>query len=207
MARKTSGQAGRTVGGPGRQGRAAPPPPRRWGRWILAGIAVVALVVVGGVLARRGQAGPALTAADVATFDDLEPAHQEGAITYPQTPPVGGPHSGTWQTCGTYKKPLANENAVHSLEHGAVWITYRPDLPAPSIEQLAGLGRGRSYLLISPYPDLPAPIVASAWGAQLKADSADDPRIAQFVTQYLQGEQAPEPGATCRGGLNLPTGS
>ncbi|MFI6012195.1 DUF3105 domain-containing protein [Streptomyces sp. NPDC051243] len=52
--------------------------------------------------------------------------HVQTAVEYPMNPPVGGDHNKAWMTCdGTvYNKPIANENAVHSLEHGAVWVTY-----------------------------------------------------------------------------------
>ena len=137
-------------------------------------------------------------------FSDLSQDHEDGSLTYPQTPPVGGPHNPHWQNWGIYDQPVTNEYAVHSLEHGAVWLTYPPDLSPTAVEQLRGLVRGRSHALLSPYPGLPAAVVASAWGVQLKVDSADDPRLAEFVARYEQGTQTPEPGAPCRGGTGTP---
>jgi hypothetical protein len=141
----------------------------------------------------------------VVTFS-VPQGHQEGPLTYPQTPPAGGIHNPAWQNCGIYDQPVPNENAVHSLEHGAVWITYQPDLPAEAVAQLRDLVSGWNYTLLSPYPDLPAPVVASAWGVQLKADSAADPRLTEFISRYHQGPQTPEPGAPCTGGVGTPVG-
>lgn len=138
------------------------------------------------------------------TFAGLPRGHEEGPQTYPQTPPAGGVHNPAWQNCGIYDQPIPNEQGVHSLEHGAAWITYPPNLPAEAVEQLRALSRDRGFALLSPYPDLPAPIVASAWGIQLKADSAADPRLEAFLTRYLQGPQTPEPGAPCTGGVGTP---
>jgi hypothetical protein len=135
---------------------------------------------------------------------DLSRSHTGEPVSYPQTPPVGGPHNPVWQNCGFYSEPVRNENAVHSMEHGAVWITYRPDLPGGQVETLRDLAQGRNYVLVSPYPGLPSPVVASAWGKQLQLDSADDPRLEQFVSAYSQGPQTPEPGATCSGGVGSP---
>jgi hypothetical protein len=59
-------------------------------------------------------------------------------------------------------------------------------------------------VLLSPYQDLPSKVVASAWGVQLKLDSASDPRIAAFIDKYERGPQTPEPGATCRSGVGTP---
>ena len=105
-----------------------------------------------------------------------------------------------WLNCGVYTAPVQEENAVHSMEHGAVWITYRPDLPPDQVQKLRAVASD-DFLLLSPYPDLESPVAASAWGLQLQVDSADDPRLATFLTKYIQGEQTREPGAACSGGL------
>ena len=89
-------------------------------------------------------------------------------------------------------------------KHGAVWVTYQPGLGAQDVTQLQNLVHGHSYALLSPYPNLPSPIVISAWGVQLKVNSANDPRLAQFLAKYEQGPQTQEPGAACSGGKGTP---
>jgi hypothetical protein len=132
--------------------------------------------------------------------------HIEGNLDYAQSPPAGGNHNPVWQNCGFYEEPIRDENAVHSLEHGAVWITYQPDLPQEQIGKLRDLAQGNRFVLISPYPDLPAPVVASAWGKQLRLQSAEDPDLKRFVRLYSQGPQVRvEPGhSSCRGGKGNP---
>jgi hypothetical protein len=130
--------------------------------------------------------------------------HTTEPVIYEEVPPVGGIHNPAWQNCGVYSQPVANENAVHSLEHGAVWITYQLDLPADEVEKLETLTRQSAYRLLSPYPDLPSPIVISAWGYQLQLEQADDPRLLQFITSFEQSPRAPEPGASCSGGVGQP---
>jgi hypothetical protein len=130
--------------------------------------------------------------------------HVSAPVSYAQSPPVGGEHYAGWQNCGIYDQPIQSENAVHSMEHGAVWLTYRPDLPAAEVEQLRGLVRGRSYTLLSPYADQATPIAISAWGYQLTAESASDGRLGQFIARFRQGPQAPEPGAVCISGIGTP---
>lgn len=134
----------------------------------------------------------------VNTFNNTS-SHVNGQVTYAQTPPTGGAHNPTWQNCGVYTRPLYNEYAVHSLEHGAVWITYRDDLPADQVQHLTETVSGRSYTLLSPYPGLKSPVVLSAWNTQLEVDSSSDPRIKQFLQKYEQGGTAPEIGAPCSG--------
>jgi uncharacterized protein DUF3105 len=125
--------------------------------------------------------------------------HTTQPVTYEQTPPVGGDHNPTWLNCGVYTAPVPNELAVHALEHGAVWVTYRSDLPAGQVERLVDVVPD-TYMVVSPFEDLPAPVVASAWGAQLQLTGVDDPRLEEFITKYRQGAQTPEPGASCTGG-------
>lgn len=140
----------------------------------------------------------------VESYSGQEQTHVQTPVTYAQIPPVGGPHSSAWQNCGVYLTPIANENGVHSLEHGAVWITYLPDLPITELQKLQALTRQSGYRLLSPYPDLPSPIVASAWGYQLKFEQADDSRLISFIKKYEQSPLGPEPGAPCTGGLGQP---
>ena len=130
-------------------------------------------------------------------FAGLVQQHTSDPVTYDQVPPVGGPHNPRWEACGYYAAPIQNERGVHSMEHGAVWITYSPDLAADQVALLAALPNGHTHVLVSPYPGLPSPVVASAWGEQLTLDSATDPRLAEFVSYFEQGPQTPEPGATC----------
>lgn len=136
--------------------------------------------------------------ADLETFTVESADHTEDTVDYPQDPPAGGPHAPAWQMCRAYDAPIRNENAVHSQEHGAVWITYQPDLPETEVKQLDKLAETR-YVLVSPYPDLDDPIVASAWGAQLRLDTADDPRLGEFITRFAGN--GPEPGANCDSGI------
>ena len=148
----------------------------------------------------RGGDGPA----GVQSFGVSERAHVEGPVAYAQTPPVGGDHAPIWQNCGFYNTSIANENAVHSMEHGAIWITYQPNLPDEQVEVLRRLARGQTYVLASPYPGLPAPVVLSAWDRQLRLDSAVDDRLDQFVQSFRPGSQAPEAGGPCTEGIGQP---
>lgn len=194
---------------------------RRRSRLIILVVALVVLVlaVPATILiinAQRGQEQVAELAAEpIEGQEEVEvpsATHVEGEVPYEEVapvetdegtalPPLGGDHDAVWQNCGFYSEPVRNENAVHSLEHGAVWLTYRPDLPADQVTTLERLAQENSYLLVSPYEDLAAPVVATAWGIQLELESVDDERLMPFVVRYLQGEQTPEPGAACEGGV------
>jgi hypothetical protein len=169
-------------------------------------LAVILLIagIVGFTIWRDVSTKPTLDA--VKTYK-VTREHTNDPVTYAQTPPVGGNHMPIWLNCGVYPKPVKNELAVHALEHGAVWVTYRPDLPAAQVQKLVSEVPD-TYMVVSPYPGIPAPVVASAWGVQLPLTGVDDPRLEEFIAKYRQGPQTPEPGAACTGGSDgdQPTG-
>jgi hypothetical protein len=175
---------------------------RPWG-WIAAFV-VVALAGTAAIVYAVTRP-PATAIAGVRSYPNLPRNHVTGTVAYPQTPPAGGNHAAIPLTCGVYDQPVPKENAVHSLEHGALWITYRPGLGAEQLMTLKDLVRGNDHRLLSPYPGLPAPIVATAWDKQFSADRADDPRLAKFAKVYTSGPTTPEPSAACQG-VGTPTG-
>ena len=130
--------------------------------------------------------------------------HTEAAVDYPQSPPAGEEHNPVWQNEGFYQEPERNETTVHTLEHGAVWITYQPDLPKGQKDAIRGLVEDQTCVLASPYEGLDAPVVASAWGKQLRLESAEDSELERFIRAYRQGPQTPEPGPACTGGTADP---
>ena len=132
----------------------------------------------------------------------LSQDHVTGTIDYEVAPPPGGPHNPVWQNCqgAVYDEPIANEHAAHSLEHGAVWITYDPSLTPDEVERLAERVRGRDYVFMSPYPGLDARVSLQAWGYRLKVEHVGDQRIDDFI-RILRINAGPELGATCGGGV------
>ncbi|MGK5533718.1 DUF3105 domain-containing protein [Streptomyces sp. URMC 129] len=136
------------------------------------------------------------------TWSGLTQTHVETDVDYPMDPPVGGDHSAVWMNCDAdvYEQEIPDENAVHSLEHGAVWVTYNEAAAEADIETLAARVSATPYSLMSPNPEQESPIVLTAWGHQLYLESASDERVATFFDRYVQGAQTPEPGASCSGG-------
>ena len=168
-------------------------------------VGAIIVLFVGGFIALAvfdARQQSASGAPDDVTSYEVGPAgkHTSANVDYDQSPPVGGAHNPVWQNCGFYDKPVRDENAVHSLEHGAVWITYSPDLPKVQVTELQNVAQSQTYILASPYPGLDSPVVASAWGKQVALDGADDPDLQSFIKAYRLGPQTPEPGAVCTGG-------
>lgn len=172
------------------------------------GIAILAVVVVLGLgygaYAAYDNYQDKDALKDVVSFDYTSGQHvQQGQpVSYTESPPVGGQHDPYWQTCQFYSQPIRSENAVHSLEHGAVWITYRPDLPQDQIDELQQIADGDGFILVSPYPNLQAPVVVQSWNHQLVLTGADDSHLKKFIKEYKTNpDTTPEYGASCSGGV------
>lgn len=175
----------------------------RWKTILLGGAIVLGLAALGYLLYLSLKEPEVIE--DLSRSIGLSRGHDE-TVDYSggELPPVGGIHSGVWQNCGIYDEPILAKNAVHSMEHGAVWIAYNPQMTDVEVDELQQAVRGQSYTLLSPYPDLKSPIVLTAWGIQLELESADDDRIATFIDSYQQGPQTPEQGASCVNGTGSP---
>jgi hypothetical protein len=137
-------------------------------------------------------------------YPDLEATHTETRVSYDQSPPVGGPHNPAWLNCGVYDEPQQNENVVHTLEHGAVWIAYDPETTTDAeIAALVELAPD-TYTVISPYEGLGDAKAISAWGAQLLFTDVEDPAVEDFLTEFWRSADSPEPNAPCTGALDGP---
>jgi hypothetical protein len=172
---------------------------------LYGGLAIVGLAVLGVLLWLGLRPAPEIEG--VVTFPRQSRGHEAGLqIPFGELPPTGGSHDPAWQNCGIYVEPINTANALHSLEHGAVWITYQPDLPADQIAAIESRFRGQTYTLVSPYPEQRSPIVLTTWGTQLEVDDIEDSRVGDFVERYRLGPDTPERGAACTGGTGEPIG-
>jgi Protein of unknown function (DUF3105) len=133
----------------------------------------------------------------VVAYDIIDNSHAEGPVDYPMHPPVAGPHNPVAVPCEFFDQEVPDENALHSLEHGAVWIAYDPELPQAEKAAIQQRVDSTDHLLASPYPGLDSPLVLSAWNRQLALDSIDDPRFDEFIETYRSGPTAPEQGIPC----------
>ncbi len=186
---------------------------------ITASVIVVAGLVAGGAFLISSQSDDDSAASDsksasgkFVTGKDgvkkwstkLTQNHVTKDVKYPMEPPVGGDHNQVWMNCNgdVYDKAIKNENAVHSLEHGAVWVTYNSKASDADVKALADKVKKTPYSLMSPVEDQKDPVMLSAWGHQRTVTGASDPDVATFFETYVQGKQTPEPGAACTNGLS-----
>ena len=177
------------------------------GAAITGGVLVLALVIGFVIVGSTPKADPSdIKILGLKTFGTFTAVHVEGTVDYKadydMDPPAGGNHNAVWLNCGVYDQPQENEHAVHALEHGAVWITYDPDALSEADVATLRSETPSTYSIVSPYPGLPAPVVISAWSAQVQLDGVDDPRLETFIQKYWKAATVPEPGAACTGALD-----
>ena len=174
-------------------------------RRLLASALIV--VVLSGACSSGGSSGSAAGTGEKAGSDipgvvfERAPgrSHRQGAIDYPgKKPPSGGNHNPVPLTCGYYDQQPPDEFAVHSLEHGAVWIAYGPTVAAADVAVLRALAK-QDHVLVTPYAGMDTPITLVAWEHRLEVTSATDARIQQFINTFANGPSAPERGAACAG--------
>lgn len=181
---------------------------RQWlmtkiGAGILAAAIVIALVVVGVNYVQDRDLNRVPDGVTAYTYAGGD--HNDDFTAWTENPPVGGTHNNTWQKCEFYDGVINPGMGVHSMEHGAVWITYSPDLPQEQIDKLKEEFGGEAFTLISEYPGIPAPIVVSSWGHQLQITDgdADSQALKQFVRVYKNNpDYTPEFGASCANGVD-----
>ena len=163
---------------------------------------LVSLVIAGMVLAACGEDGDTASPdIEGVVVEDGQTNDHVADPTYDTDPPSGGDHDQVWLNCDFYEIEVPDKHAVHSLEHGVVWFAHDPDLPEDEINALRALYDSRSdRVIVSPYDGLDAAVVAVAWERRLEVDSAEDPRLEEFLDAFVNGAQAPEPSAVCTGG-------
>jgi hypothetical protein len=181
----------------------------------IATMTVTALLVLGTLASctpknEPGKIGEVKIFSAVAGNDHTKT--KDEIVKYDIFPPVGGRHAGVWQNCGIYDNEIRNETAVHALEHGAVWFTYKPDLSETDKIKLRQLALENPYLLMSPYPSQDANLILTAWTVQLKLNGFDETKVQDFLKKYLfdpktrdgKESKSPEFGSSCVQGTGQP---
>jgi len=175
------------------------PWPKRLG-WI-AGVGLVVSLVAVVFLSQPEISGvPEGTQTVLVT----ENQHVSGTIYADNEVPAGGNMDSAWLNCGFYPEQVRAENIMHSLEHGAVWVAYDPELSDSEISSLRRFVSRSEKVVLSPVADISSPVIASAWGFQLDIDDLEDSRLEQFVNEFSGSASAPEAGGRCSGGVGEP---
>lgn len=111
-------------------------------------------------------------------------------ITYKTNPPTSGSHYTIAQAWGVYEKEIADGSAVHGLEHGGIWISYK-DISNEEKSILENIGNKNSgSVIVSPRSANDAKIAVASWGRYMKLDMVDEVLIQKYIDTYKN--QSPE---------------
>lgn len=186
---------------PGLSRRAKPPWRETLDAWGGLPVLAAVVIVIGGLLfmgvrawptapsdaALMGEDVPITSAAHVASAAELQ--IEEGVA------PAGGPHFAQPLRAGIYGAPVEDGNAIHSLEHGMLWITYRADLISEEeLEALNSAAQAHSAdVVLSPRPQNEDVATITSWGQRMTIDTpVDEDRVLEFIT--TNRDRSPEPG-------------
>ncbi len=165
---------------------------------VIGGIALVTLVIlVRGVYilvkqdekARRPLLGDEIK---IQGSGHISPGAQHEP--YNSNPPTSGPMYEEVGGAGIHDQEVPDEKLVHSLEHGAVVVSYKADLSKDQIDQVKSIYDsvgGRKILV--PRKNLDVPVALTSWGRLMKLQTIDANQIKAFmdVNNNRGAEKAP----------------
>lgn len=104
---------------------------------------------------------------------------------YNSNPPSSGPHWANPAKNGFYDEPLRDEQLIHNLEHGHIWIAYRPDVSDEVKARLKEITEKEDWKVVAaPREANDAKIACVAWGRILKMDEPNYQKIEDFIKTY-----------------------
>lgn len=113
-------------------------------------------------------------------------------------PPTSGPHANpvSW---GVYDMEIRDDQAIHNMEHGGVYVSYQPSLPNDQIKRLANLlsapfsdSKFRpKKIVLAPRDANKSPIELSSWRRSEALANYDQKKIEDYIVRNLGN--SPEP--------------
>lgn len=124
----------------------------------------------------------------VAEYEIIGKNHiSQGALGsgYNSNPPSSGPHWPNPAKNGVYDNTLPDEQLIHNLEHGYVWMSYRPDVSDDIKNKLKEIVQKDDWkVVLAPRDKNDFAIALVAWGRVLEMDEPDYGKIEDFIKVY-----------------------
>lgn len=111
-------------------------------------------------------------------------------VEYKTNPPTSGSHLAQAINWGIYNQEIDDKAALHSLEHGGIWISYK-DLTDGEIQQLQKIAQRNSQsVVLNPRAANDNRIVVASWGRMMKLENVDEALIQKYIDTFKN--QSPE---------------
>lgn len=163
-------------------------------KWLI--LTVIAALIIGAlylVFTKEGDSTPRIDFSTVKPSEGQSHVSEGTRVTYQSNPPTSGNHWGTPLKEGIYEEEKPDEAVVHSMEHGRVWISYKPSISDELKNELVDLLKNKSAIILTPREANDTDIALAAWG-RLDTfnveENLDTKRILDFIKTYLH--QGPE---------------
>jgi len=117
---------------------------------------------------------------------------------YTSNPPTSGPHYAQTARSGFREDIISDQNIIHNLEHGDVWIAYHPRLSSVIKDELKQFGAAK--VIIAPREENETDIAVAAWGRldtfNIENDALPAERIKDFIKRYTNKGPEKVPGVS-----------
>ncbi len=111
-------------------------------------------------------------------------------VGYNSNPPTSGPHYAAPANWEVYQNELPDEQLVHNLEHGGIWISYK-GINATTTTALENIAKSQTKIIVTPRSKNDAPIILASWGRLQKLETFDEKAILDFIR--MNKGRSPEP--------------
>ena len=108
--------------------------------------------------------------------------------TYNSNPPTSGPHFAIPAHVGFYVRELPDERVIHNMEHGDVWISYKPSIPQEVKDALRAVAEKDIKVIVTSRAANDTQIALASWGRidtfDLEDGALDLARVKGFILRY-----------------------
>ena len=163
-------------------------------------VSIIAVLLLGtvGFVVVNNRSKPVVARPGVEQPDKGRKHVADGTVPYGEgEPPTSGDHSQhlPWQA---YDQEIPDMNVIHNLEHGGIYIAYRPDLPADQVAKIKSLFTKPfsdpkftpTKAIIAPRAASNSPIILSSWNRNMKLEFFDEAKMKEYYLRNVG--KAPE---------------
>ncbi len=166
-------------------------------------IGIIAALIIGvfGFIFIKNRSTPEVPRPGIAHEDKGRQHVADNAVTYGGSePPTSGDHSSQvpWQA---YEQEVPDINVIHNMEHGGIYISYKPDLPPEEVAKIKAVFFSPfsdkdftpNKVVLAPRAANDAPIIVSSWMRSMKLDKFDQDKMVDYYRRNVG--KSPEPTA------------
>lgn len=137
----------------------------RMKRFMIAGSILVGIIFISALIWWISRVSNITPPGDTFTTQGQEHVQLDYQFIYNSNPPTSGPHYFDPANWSIYDYEVNDKIFIHNLEHGGIWISYRPSVSAQAVNDLKRIVEqfGGSQIIMSPRSSNDTDIAVVAW--------------------------------------------